>query len=171
MSGLPGRDDGGRQCAKKQAQSSSGRDDQWQDPMGEHVLTLAPRVTNRGRRNAHGGVKDQPARDVVPKPTLQSYREVRALTEALARPLSGEDQTVQSMADVSPTKWHRAHVTWFFEQFVVGPNCGGYRPMDERFAYLFNSYYEGAGPRHARRQTRTAVPSRHRRGCGVSADR
>ena len=118
--------------------------------MGEHVLTLAPRVTNRGRRNAHGGVKDQPARDVVPKPTLQSYREVRALTEALARPLSGEDQTVQSMADVSPTKWHRAHVTWFFEQFVVGPNCGGYRPMDERFAYLFNSYYEGAGPRHAR---------------------
>ena len=76
--------------------------------------------------------------------------EVRTWTEALARPLSGEDQSIQSMPDVSSTKWHRAHVTWLFEQFVVGPNCSGYRPMDERFSYLFNSYYEGAGPRHAR---------------------
>jgi ergothioneine biosynthesis protein EgtB len=54
------------------------------------------------------------------------------------------------MADVSPTKWHRAHVTWFFEQFVLMPYRDGYRPIDERYLYLFNSYYEGAGPRHTR---------------------
>ena len=54
-------------------------------------------------------------------PMIEHYRAVRAATEALAAPLSPEDQTVQSMPDVSPTKWHRAHVTWFFEQFVLMP--------------------------------------------------
>ncbi len=76
--------------------------------------------------------------------------EVRSLTEALAAPLSPEDQTVQSMPDVSPTKWHRAHTTWFFETFVLGPHLSGYRPFSEEFAYLFNSYYEAVGARHAR---------------------
>ncbi len=76
--------------------------------------------------------------------------EVRTLTEALAAPLSPEDQTVQSMPDVSPTKWHRAHTTWFFETFVLGPHLSGYRPFSEEFAYLFNSYYEAVGARHAR---------------------
>jgi ergothioneine biosynthesis protein EgtB len=57
---------------------------------------------------------------------------------------------VQSMADASPTKWHRAHTTWFFEQFLLLPHLEGYRVFDERFAYLFNSYYVAAGPRHAR---------------------
>jgi ergothioneine biosynthesis protein EgtB len=57
---------------------------------------------------------------------------------------------VQTIADVSPTKWHRAHVTWFFEQFVLMPYQPGYRPVDERYLYLWNSYYEGAGPRHPR---------------------
>jgi ergothioneine biosynthesis protein EgtB len=84
--------------------------------------------------------------------TPAGYGEVRALTEALAAPLSPEDQTVQSMPDVSPTKWHRAHVTWFFETFVLGPHAPGYRPFDERFGYLFNSYYEAVGPRHDRSQ-------------------
>ena len=71
-------------------------------------------------------------------------------TEALAAPLSPEDQTVQSMADVSPTKWHRAHVTWFFETFVLAPNLPGYEPFHPDFGYLFNSYYEAVGDRHPR---------------------
>ena len=83
--------------------------------------------------------------------TTLVYADVRAHTEALAAPLSAEDQTVQSMPDVSPTKWHRAHTTWFFETFVLGEKPG-YRPFDERFAFLFNSYYEGVGPRHERSQ-------------------
>ncbi|MGH9077539.1 MAG: ergothioneine biosynthesis protein EgtB [Acidimicrobiales bacterium] len=86
----------------------------------------------------------------APEPTARGYQRVRAVTEALASGLSAEDQTVQSMPDVSPTKWHRAHVTWFFEQFVLGPFDHGYRVFDPAFMYLFNSYYEGAGPRHPR---------------------
>jgi ergothioneine biosynthesis protein EgtB len=78
------------------------------------------------------------------------FRAVRAETEQRAAPLSAEDQAVQSMADASPTKWHRAHTTWFFEQFLLLPHLAGYRVSDERFAYLFNSYYVAAGPRHAR---------------------
>src|SRR4051812_6225194 len=81
---------------------------------------------------------------------IDRYAEVRAHTETLATPLSPEDQTVQSMPDVSPTKWHRAHVTWFFETFVLGPNVAGYRPFHPDFAYLFNSYYESVGERHPR---------------------
>jgi ergothioneine biosynthesis protein EgtB len=81
---------------------------------------------------------------------LDRYRTMRARTEALAAPLSPEDQTVQSMADVSPTKWHRAHVTWFFENFILVPFAGGYRPYDPAYGFLFNSYYEGVGPRHPR---------------------
>jgi ergothioneine biosynthesis protein EgtB len=75
---------------------------------------------------------------------------VRAETEARAAPLSPEDQVVQSMADASPTKWHRAHTTWFFEQFLLVPNLPGYGVFDTSFGYLFNSYYVAAGPRHAR---------------------
>jgi len=79
-----------------------------------------------------------------------AYVVVRAETERRAAPLSAEDQVVQSMPDASPTKWHRAHTTWFFEEFLLKPHAGGYRPFDARFAYLFNSYYVAAGPRHAR---------------------
>jgi ergothioneine biosynthesis protein EgtB len=78
------------------------------------------------------------------------YCEVRALTEELARPLTAEDQTVQSMPDVSPTKWHRGHTTWFFETFVLQPFAPGYEVFDPAYAYLFNSYYESLGPRHGR---------------------
>src|SRR6202167_640847 len=81
---------------------------------------------------------------------LKAYRTVRAETERRAAFLSAEDQVVQSMPDASPTKWHRAHVTWFFEQFLLRPFARSYRPFDERFSYLFNSYYVAAGPRHAR---------------------
>jgi ergothioneine biosynthesis protein EgtB len=81
---------------------------------------------------------------------VEDFCTVRTMTERLAAPLSAEDQTVQSMPDVSPTKWHRAHTTWFFETFLMQPYAPGYSAFDESFAYLFNSYYEGVGPRHAR---------------------
>ena len=77
---------------------------------------------------------------------------VRSLSEQLAAPLSAEDQTVQSMPDASPTKWHLAHTTWFFETFVLRPHAPGYRVFDPAYAYLFNSYYEAVGPRHPRPQ-------------------
>jgi ergothioneine biosynthesis protein EgtB len=81
---------------------------------------------------------------------LDAFLATRAETEARAAPLSAEDQVVQSMPDASPAKWHRAHVTWFFEEFLLKPFAPDYRPFDERFAFLFNSYYVAAGPRHAR---------------------
>lgn len=78
------------------------------------------------------------------------YRDVRALSDALAAGLSDADATAQSMADASPAKWHLAHSSWFFETFVLRDHTPDYQPFDPRFAYLFNSYYEGEGPRHAR---------------------
>ena len=81
-----------------------------------------------------------------------AFRMVRAETERRAGPLSPEDQIVQSMPDASPTKWHRAHTTWFFEQFLLKPYREGYPVFDEQYAYLFNSYYVAAGPRQPRPQ-------------------
>ncbi|WP_395710406.1 ergothioneine biosynthesis protein EgtB [Reyranella sp.] len=77
---------------------------------------------------------------------------VRDHTERLADPLSPEDQTVQSMPDASPTKWHLAHTTWFFETFVLKPFAPRYQAFDPAYEYLFNSYYEAVGPRHPRPQ-------------------
>jgi ergothioneine biosynthesis protein EgtB len=79
-----------------------------------------------------------------------TFRAVRSETERRAAPLSAEDQLVQSMPDASPIKWHRAHTTWFFEQFLLVPHVKGYKPFHPDFAFLFNSYYVTAGPRHAR---------------------
>jgi ergothioneine biosynthesis protein EgtB len=76
--------------------------------------------------------------------------ETRRLSLALAAPLSDEDQVVQAMDDASPTKWHLAHATWFFEAFLLGRFFPGYRVFDETFEYCFNSYYESVGPRHPR---------------------
>ena len=90
---------------------------------------------------------------VAPQPVVplaRRYDEVRALTLALAAPLSDADATVQSMPDASPTKWHLAHTTWFFETFVLRDHVPGYRLHDARFPFLFNSYYEAEGRRHAR---------------------
>lgn len=78
------------------------------------------------------------------------FREVRDRTEELAAPLSAEDQVVQSMPDASPTKWHRGHTTWFFEEFVLSRWAAPYEPVDVSFRYLFNSYYEAVGPRQPR---------------------
>ncbi len=79
------------------------------------------------------------------------YRRVRAQSMALALPLSAEDAMVQSMPDASPTKWHLAHTTWFFERFVLARRAG-YQPVDPQWDYLFNSYYQSLGPMHARPQ-------------------
>ena len=81
-----------------------------------------------------------------------AFLKVRHETERRAASLSAEDQLVQSMPDASPAKWHRAHVTWFWEQFLLGDHAPGYTPYHPDYAYLFNSYYVSAGPRHARAQ-------------------
>lgn len=81
---------------------------------------------------------------------LARFEDVRTHTETLAAPLSPEDQTVQSMPDVSPTKWHRAHVTWFFETFVLSEAEQSFRPFQDTYWFLFNSYYEAVGPRYGR---------------------
>ncbi|UIP08183.1 ergothioneine biosynthesis protein EgtB [Erythrobacter sp. SDW2] len=78
------------------------------------------------------------------------FRAARALTEALAAPLSEADATIQSMDDASPTKWHLAHVTWFWETFLLRDHVAGYRLFDQQWPFLFNSYYEAEGKRHAR---------------------
>jgi ergothioneine biosynthesis protein EgtB len=78
------------------------------------------------------------------------YRDVRAMTERLAEPLSAEDCQVQPMPDASPVKWHLAHTTWFFETFLLAPRAPGYRPYHPSFNYLFNSYYNAVGRRIAR---------------------
>src|SRR5690242_803177 len=74
----------------------------------------------------------------------------RKLTLGLAAPLSDADATIQPFPDASPAKWHLAHTTWFFETFVLRDHVPGYRAFDERWAFLFNSYYEAEGPRHER---------------------
>src|SRR3954463_13995352 len=86
-----------------------------------------------------------------PAGTLASrLSKTRKLTLDLAAPLSDADATIQPFPDASPAKWHLAHTTWFFETFVLRDHVPGYRPFDERYAFLFNSYYEAEGPRHAR---------------------
>jgi dimethylhistidine N-methyltransferase len=81
---------------------------------------------------------------------IHRYRAVRQATLALTRSLTREDMLAQSMPDASPTKWHLAHTTWFWETFLLTPNLTGYKPFDPRFGYLFNSYYEALGPRQPR---------------------
>jgi ergothioneine biosynthesis protein EgtB len=80
------------------------------------------------------------------------YARVRAFTESLCEGLAAEDYVVQSMADVSPTKWHLAHTSWFFEAFLLTPHLPRYKPLNPAYHYLFNSYYVQAGERHCRAQ-------------------
>ncbi len=93
----------------------------------------------------------------VPQPVSREtlaarYHRVRCRSQALAAPLSAEDQTIQSMADASPTKWHLAHTTWFFETMVLAAFDAEYPIFDPDYRYLFNSYYESLGARHPRPQ-------------------
>jgi ergothioneine biosynthesis protein EgtB len=91
------------------------------------------------------------AAHAVDEATLpRRYAAIRAWTERLAASLSDEDQCVQSMPDASPAKWHRAHTTWFFEQFLLTAFLPDYQVFDRDYSYLFNSYYETVGPRHPR---------------------
>jgi ergothioneine biosynthesis protein EgtB len=85
-----------------------------------------------------------------PSALFRRFSGVRWLTLALAGRLSDADATVQSMEDASPAKWHLAHTTWFFETFVLRDHVPGYSLYDERFPFLFNSYYEAEGQRNAR---------------------
>lgn len=80
----------------------------------------------------------------------ERYLAVRRFSESLCEPLVVEDYVVQTMQDVSPTKWHLAHTSWFFETFILAEHLAGYRPFHPDFAYLFNSYYVQAGERHCR---------------------
>ena len=97
----------------------------------------------------------------------QTYAQVRAHTEMLARPLSAEDCPFQSMPDASPVKWHLAHTSWFFESVILARRSG-YRPFDPRFAYLFNSYYEAPWAAPSPAPPRPAYPARPGRGEGLS---
>jgi ergothioneine biosynthesis protein EgtB len=99
--------------------------------------------------------QNEPERSVVEAADLPArYRRLRQDSEALAQPLSEADMTVQSMEDASPTKWHLAHTTWFFEEFVLTPLAAEdgkpYRAFNPAYRFLFNSYYEAVGPRQPR---------------------
>jgi ergothioneine biosynthesis protein EgtB len=111
--------------------------------------------------------------DLQPSDLRARFLAVRGHSLALAAPLSAEDQAAQSMPDTSPTKWHLAHTTWFFETLVLLPHAAGYAAHDERFARLFNSYYESLGPRHPRPQrgllTRPALAEVHAYRAAVDA--
>jgi len=100
--------------------------------------------------------------DAFRRDPVQAFRSVRARTLALTEPLAIEDWNVQSMPDASPVKWHVAHTAWFFETFVLRPHAPAYRPLDERYTLLFNSYYVGVGDQHPRERrgllTRPTVP-------------
>jgi ergothioneine biosynthesis protein EgtB len=112
---------------------------------------------HRAGYRPHIAVIDRPTSASERRPTPDrarglagKFRTVRDLTEELAAPLSAEDQTAQSMPDVSPTKWHRAHTTWFFETFLLERFEPGFRPYEPAFRMMFNSYYEGVGEQYPR---------------------
>ena len=110
-------------------------------------MTLASILIRAGARRAQAFVNHDAA-SAQRAALVERYVRCRAATEALAQPLSAEDQQVQSLPLTSPTKWHRAHTTWFFETFLLAP--AGFHAHDTRFAQLFNSYYDSVGERVAR---------------------
>ena len=87
---------------------------------------------------------------LLPQPLARQYRQVRDATAALCATLAPEDYVVQSMPDASPAKWHLAHTTWFFEEFVLQNTIADYEFFDPKFRFLFNSYYNAVGPMHTR---------------------
>ena len=141
-------------------------------PVSTHAQPLAAPAAHQGAQpaspaarpaaNAHTNAPtNAPTRPIGPTAPLagdcrsawqSAYAAVRQHSQRLTAGLSAEDQALQSMADASPTKWHLAHTTWFFETLVLRVHVPGYRPVDARWAALFNSYYESLGPRHPRPQ-------------------
>ncbi|HEV2211059.1 MAG TPA: ergothioneine biosynthesis protein EgtB [Verrucomicrobiae bacterium] len=83
---------------------------------------------------------------------LERFRRVRRFSEQLCETLEPEDYVIQTMPEMSPTKWHLAHTSWFFETFVARPHLAAYRPLNPQYAFLFNSYYNAAGKMHPRPQ-------------------
>ncbi len=117
-------------------------------PLNDPVFDRPERNQSGSAPGSEGGVNGAGIGDAA---TLASRLfETRAHSLTLSKPLSAEDMTVQASDDASPTKWHLAHVTWFFENFVLVPHLDGYRVFDDDFNYCFNSYYEALGPRHPR---------------------
>lgn len=97
---------------------------------------------------AHPGNEQPRLREYL----IEQYQQVRNFSEFICQPLATEDYVIQSMPDVSPTKWHLAHTSWFFETFLLKPNLAGYTSPDPMYNFLFNSYYNAIGERHARPQ-------------------
>jgi ergothioneine biosynthesis protein EgtB len=85
-------------------------------------------------------------------PLALHFQQIRKQTELLAKPLSAEDCQLQSMSDASPTKWHLAHLSWFFETFILETHEQNFKPFNASFRVLFNSYYNGIGDKHPRAQ-------------------
>jgi ergothioneine biosynthesis protein EgtB len=121
-------------------------------PKAELTLDDGLRDVYLGSDDCAEGLFDM---NTAPAPACQCdaftlFEATRMRTDALVAPLSPEDTMLQSMEDASPVKWHLAHTTWFFEEFILKPRMPNYVSPDDRFAFLFNSYYTQAGPRHAR---------------------
>ena len=114
-------------------------------PAGMARTMMGEPCGNGDARTASGTLNEREA-------LLERFVAVRKLTDALAASLSAEDQCIQPMPDASPTKWHLGHTAWFFETVILAALVPDYRRVDERFAYLFNSYYESLGPRQPRPQ-------------------
>src|SRR3954470_22268538 len=119
-------------------------------------IPLSSRFEGRAFADS-GGVTDAPNEELAgvglrASSFVDSYLGVRERTESMVLHIGAEDMVVQSMPDCSPAKWHLAHVTWFFESFLLAVHLPGYRVFHERYGYLFNSYYEALGPRQPRAQ-------------------
>lgn len=97
-------------------------------------------------------MRSRGAESIIPPVALLAdrYRTVREFSERLTEPLEIEDYVIQSMPDVSPTRWHLAHTTWFFETFLLSRFANGYQPVNPNYKYLFNSYYNSVGPQFSR---------------------
>ena len=106
--------------------------------------------TTSGGTTSGGTTSGGTGPEIAAEALLAAYRSVRARTDWICEPLSIEDHVLQCMPDASPTRWHLAHTTWFFERFILQEFAPGYVAYDEKFYFLFNSYYQALGPRHAR---------------------
>ena len=108
----------------------------------------------------------------TPLPSLaERYRKVRQWTEQLCSPLATEDYVIQSMPDASPTRWHLAHTTWFFETFVLKPFVPDYQAYHPLYEYLFNSYYNAVGAQFPRPDSRPSFAPHRQRGVPVPLPR